>query len=133
MRHAICYVSNSNLEHQEAVELLEFCQNRNEELDVKGVLLYSEGNFLQILEGKKKVVLDLFDIIQKDSRHHGIIQLIGRDIEHGSYDGYEVDVLSGEFQYDQEIPAEYLKALDGIPPKVKKPMERMLTMFIATQ
>lgn len=133
MRHAICYVSNSTIEHEEAVELLNFCQHRNEELDIKGVLLYSEGNFLQILEGEKEIVQDLFEKIKEDSRHYGIMQLVGRDIKRGSFDGYKVDIISSEIRYEQDVPSEYLEALQGIPPKVKKPMERMLTVFLATQ
>lgn len=32
-----------------------------------------------------------------------------------------------------EVPSEYYEALQGIPPHVKKPMERMLKTFIATR
>ena len=135
MRHAICYVSNSNkdLKHGEAVELLSFCQTKNEKLGIKGILLYSEGNFFQILEGEKKVVLTLFDKIRKDPRHYGVIQVIGRDIKQGSFDGYKADIVKDELQYGQEVPEEYLEALHGIPSKVKEPMEKMLAMFISTQ
>ena len=135
MRHAICYVSNSDrkLEHQQIEELLRFCQDKNKRLGIKGLLIYSEGKFFQILEGDKKVILPLFRKIEKDSRHDGIIQVIGRDIEQGSFDGYKVDIVKADRQLKREIPKEYIEVLHGIPPKVKEPMKRMLSMFIATR
>ena len=135
MRHAICYVSNSStdLNDQQIVELLRFCKDRNEKLGIKGVLLYSEGNFLQILEGEKEVVLSVYEKIKEDSRHYGVIRVIGRDIERGSLDGYKTGIIKGELLYEQEVPEEYIEALQGIPSKIKEPMERMLTMFVATQ
>ena len=137
MRYAICYVSSvdENLQLKQTEELLDFCLRKNETLGIKGILLYSEGKFFQIIEGEKGTVLNLFEKIRSDTRHHGIIQVIGRDIERGSFDGYKVDVIKEELQYEQEVevPKEYIEALYGIPPKVKEPMERMLTMFIATR
>lgn len=135
MRHAICYVSNSNrdLNSDQIKELLAFCEKKNKEMDIKGVLLFSEGNFFQILEGEKDKVLLLFDKIKADNRHHGLIQVVGRDIGHGSYDDYKVDIITEEAKYQQKIPNEYLEALKGIPSKVKEPMKRMLAMFLSTR
>lgn len=135
MRHAICYVSNKdkNLDHQQVKELLDFCHLQNERLGIKGVFLYSEGNFFQILEGEKDVVLKIFEKIKKDSRHYGIIQIIGRDITQGSCDGYKVDILNNNVKNGYRIPDAYVEALQGLPQSVKQPMERMLENFIATR
>ena len=71
------------------------------------------------MESEKRTVLKLFEKIRSDSRHHGIIQVIGRDIDRGSFDGYKVDVIKDELQYEQEVEVtkEYIEALHGIPPK----------------
>ncbi|WP_029036803.1 BLUF domain-containing protein [Salinimicrobium xinjiangense] len=135
MRHAICYLSTASkdLDYLEVRQLLEFCAEKNRSLEIKGILLYSDGNFFQILEGEKEVVLEIFQKIEKDSRHHGIIQIIGRDIPTGSYDGYKVDILTDEKISTYEIPSEYSEALLGIPLDVRKTMERMLERFISTR
>ena len=134
MEYAICYISNSrDLNYQQTEELLKFCQDQNKLFGIKGVLLYSEGSFFQILEGEKQIVLGLFEKIKKDPRHHELIQIIGREIDRGSFDGYKVDIISENLKYDPEVPREYIEALKGIPLDVRKPMERMLKMFIATR
>ncbi|MGA9590743.1 MAG: BLUF domain-containing protein, partial [Salegentibacter sp.] len=95
MRHAICYVSNADqsLTTSEINELLNFCEENNNLQDIKGILLYSEGNFFQVLEGEKEKVVDLYNRIQEDSRHYGIITVIDRDIPQGSYDDYKATII----------------------------------------
>lgn len=135
MRHAICYVSskNKNLTHKQIIKLLEFCLENNEINEIKGILLYSEGNFFQILEGEKKIVLNLFEKIKKDSRHKNIIQITGHDIKKGSFDGYKVDIIKADYKGKLEIPLEYKEPLNGIPPNIKNPMEQVLETFIFTR
>ena len=106
---------------------------KNEQLKIKGVLLYSEGNFFQILEGEKDVVLPIYHTLEKDSRHYGLIQIMGQDIEEGAFDGYKVDILDENSIQEFQIPEKYTDALQGMSPEVKKPMERMLKNFIATR
>ena len=55
MQYAISYVStvSPNLTEQEIKEVLKFSQNLNIEFNITGILLYSEENFFQVLEGKK--------------------------------------------------------------------------------
>lgn len=134
MRHAICYISqNENMDLLEIEELLEYCRDKNSALDIKGLLLYSEGNFFQILEGDKKLVLGLFEKIRQDPRHDDLIQVIGRDIEQGSYDGYKVDVLKDNNKHKDDLPGEYIQALKGLEFEVRQSLERMLENFIATR
>ena len=92
--------------------------------------MYFEGNFFRILEGEKNQVLRLFETIQEDHRHEGIVQVIGRDIEHGSYNGYVVDIVTDEDKYSEELPGEYVETLKGVDPELRKTMEHMLEIFI---
>ena len=135
MRHAICYVStsNRNLNYQQTEELLNFCQAQNKLLGIKSVLLYSEGNFFQILEGKKEVVLSLFEKIKKDSLHRGIIQVVGRDVIPDRHDGYKIDTVKEEDSYRTDLPEDYSETLEGMPMGIKKIMEGMLQNFLATR
>lgn len=135
MRHAICYVSNAakNLSTSEINELLNFCEQNNNQHDLKGILLYSEGNFFQILEGEKEKVIALWNNIQKDDRHYGIIAVIDRDITKGSYDNYRATIIPEGEKYKSELPAEYLEPLKGISPDIKGVMKGMMKNFIATR
>lgn len=82
VRHAIVYISNASADMnlRDIEQLLKISEERNQNLNIKGILLYSDGNFFQVLEGEKKVVLELWQKIQNDSRHYGIMQVVGKDI-----------------------------------------------------
>ncbi|MGH1439269.1 MAG: BLUF domain-containing protein [Cellvibrionaceae bacterium] len=61
--------------------LLNKARINNEVTSLTGMLLYSEGSFLQIIEGPKPAVDNAFQHIQKDSRHQAIKVLFEEKIE----------------------------------------------------
>ena len=44
----------------------------NKQHNITGCLLHHQGRFLQLLEGSKKSVLELFEKIEKDKQHHNV-------------------------------------------------------------
>ena len=60
----------------ELFELLETCRENNTKLGITGMLLYKDGNFMQLLEGEETPVRRLYDKISHDSRHRGEITLL---------------------------------------------------------
>jgi len=52
----------------ELVELLHVARANNERLGITGMLLYRDGNFMQVLEGEEPVVRDLYARIERDPR-----------------------------------------------------------------
>ncbi|MEM8814118.1 MAG: BLUF domain-containing protein [Pseudomonadota bacterium] len=67
-------VATQDLTLDELKALVKKARSRNENREVTGLLAYDEVNrsFVQILEGPRKAVLDIFDIIEKDDRHNDI-------------------------------------------------------------
>lgn len=57
----------------ELVELLTQSRAKNARLGVTGMLLYKDGNFLQVIEGDEAAVRQLFGSILKDVRHRDIL------------------------------------------------------------
>lgn len=58
------------------LELLEKSRANNARLGVTGMLLYKDGDFMQLLEGEEATVRALFDRISRDPRHqHSFIVL----------------------------------------------------------
>jgi hypothetical protein len=55
------------------------------EQGVSGMLLYKDGNFMQLLEGEETVVRNLFEVITQDSRHRGTIVLLEEQISEPSF------------------------------------------------
>ena len=52
-------------------KLLEKARRNNAKLNVTGMLLYKEGNFLQLLEGEAEVVMALYEFIKNNPDHYG--------------------------------------------------------------
>ena len=55
--------------------LLVTCRKNNAELGVTGMLLYKDGNFMQVLEGDEEAVRGLYEKIAEDPRHGGEMTL----------------------------------------------------------
>ncbi len=58
------------------LELLNKARQNNQRLDITGLLLYKDGDFIQLLEGERTAVEALFKTISTDPRHAGTIVLI---------------------------------------------------------
>jgi hypothetical protein len=61
---------------RELFRLLQKCRANNERIGVTGLLLYKDGSFIQLLEGKGVDVDAAFLSANRDPRHTGIIKLI---------------------------------------------------------
>lgn len=60
----------------ELADLLARSHENNTALGITGMLLYKDGNFMQVLEGEEAVVRRLYAEIGRDPRHRGLITMI---------------------------------------------------------
>ena len=58
------------------LEILARSRTNNAEAGITGMLLYKDGNYMQVLEGEEKAVRDLYARIRRDPRHLGIVTLV---------------------------------------------------------
>jgi hypothetical protein len=74
----LIYVSaaRSLFSDEELAELLRVCRSNNAKQGITGLLLYEQGSFLQVLEGRPDKVHPLFDKISRDPRHHRVMRII---------------------------------------------------------
>lgn len=82
----VCLVYTSRLntdrcDEEEIQTILEHSVNNNRKLGISGMLLYSDGAFLQALEGPKDAVKKTFERIKVDRRHDSINKLAVEAIE----------------------------------------------------
>lgn len=56
-------------------ELLIQSRDKNKAISVTGMLLYFDGKFMQLIEGEKQDIKQLYETIRKDMRHHQVITL----------------------------------------------------------
>lgn len=136
MRLAICYVSNCNSELKpiQIQELLSQTQAHNNQQKIKGLLLFSDGNFFQIIEGTPETIYLLWEKIQEDPRHHSIIKIFEEKVSTQPFDGYLCDFISEEDETLQNGGLknifDQLKSLDEKP---RNAAEEVLKLFLKCQ
>jgi hypothetical protein len=83
MLYSLVYVSSavSLFSAAELIALLDQSRANNTRLGVSGMLLYKDGNTMQLLEGDREVVLGLYERIARDPRHRGLLRLVEANIE----------------------------------------------------
>ncbi|MDH7445129.1 BLUF domain-containing protein [Aquimarina sp. 2201CG14-23] len=111
MWQTISYVStaNASLTNSDMDELFEFVRINNNNLNITGILMYSDGNFFQVLEGEKDQVDSLFKKIQQDSRHHNVIKIFDREITSCSFSEYHSSFKVLGKNYDHGELQHFLK------------------------
>ncbi|MBQ4822331.1 BLUF domain-containing protein [Aquimarina sp. MMG016] len=89
-RHTITYVStaSSELTDNDILDLMIFVKLQNNINQIMGVLIHSEGNFFQVLQGEEDVIKKLFAKIKQDSRHYNVIKMIDRETKNTSFSSY---------------------------------------------
>lgn len=61
-----------NLTQADIARLLQQARAHNTQHDITGLLCFSEGHFIQLLEGPAPAVLELYARIQQDPRHQAV-------------------------------------------------------------
>ena len=74
---ALVYTSTATrqISEEEMQQLLEKARLRNKALNITGLLVYSDGTFMQYLEGPPDNLKEIFETIKLDNRHKGIIEI----------------------------------------------------------
>lgn len=73
--YQIVYISSAvkPFSKQELLDLLNHSRSNNQGHGLTGMLLYKDGNIMQVLEGEKEIVEKRFNVIRHDPRHKDVI------------------------------------------------------------
>ena len=88
----LVYVSfaTTPMSDDELRELLKIAREKNQALDVTGMLLYRDGFFIQALEGEEDTVTSLYEKIKTDPRHRNVLQVYRQVIKNRSFDEWSM-------------------------------------------
>ena len=75
---------------EEIEKILDACKRNNADLDITGVLLYSDSHFVQYLEGDYKEITALYDKIKTDDRHKNIVLITTGPIKERSFPSWQM-------------------------------------------
>ena len=81
--HSLTYVSSadSDLSSDQLAHLLTLWRPRNQAAEITGMLLFSGGNIIQVLEGAESSVREVYADIASDPRHHDVTILLDEPTE----------------------------------------------------
>ncbi|MBV9962346.1 MAG: BLUF domain-containing protein [Parafilimonas sp.] len=78
MIYYLVYLSSAShlYSNQELADILSASRLNNSRKNITGILLYHDGNVIQVLEGDREEVTALYSIIKEDSRHKQVIKMV---------------------------------------------------------
>lgn len=90
MLHHIIYLSRATVgfNDQQLQQLLRQANARNQTLNVTGILLYGQEQFLQVLEGEQTQVQALYESIRQDPRHRDVTTFADKEIQQRAFAGW---------------------------------------------
>jgi len=96
MNHELIYTSCATHEMDETnlTELLQQSREKNIRLNITGLLVYGNREFIQLLEGHKTEIFSLYDTIVKDDRHQQVELLWDSEIENRSFMDWSMAFLN---------------------------------------
>ncbi len=109
----LIYLSSlSDMKHEgEISKILESSIRRNKENGITGMLLYANGNFLQVLEGEEEAVDETFNRISADPRHLNVIDIIREPIAARQFSQWSMGY--------QHLSPDYIRAFPQYAPVFK--------------
>lgn len=113
---AIVYLSTAShpMTEGDIDHILLAARQRNEQKSITGLLLYCHGTFMQYLEGGEDELLEVYELIKKDRRHHGLIQLAQTAIHSREFADWSMACASpSKAVIDQLSQADWLESGDS--------------------
>ncbi|MEI6612813.1 BLUF domain-containing protein [Polynucleobacter sp.] len=95
------------------VHLFDVAHKWNQGHELTGALFYENGHFAQILEGRRKDVLFIWEKIQKDYRHKILHRIEFEPIDQRLFPNWALRFYGGD-QIVKDVP-HLLGLLDGLP------------------
>jgi Sensors of blue-light using FAD len=119
MLSQLVYVSNraSICSDEEIENILASCKKNNPELEITGVLLYSDTKFIQLVEGEYKTIFDLYDKLKGDPRHHDFYMISCVPIKERAFPSWHMGskkFSNSEVDFKTDILEEDKKIFDQI-------------------
>ena len=120
-------LAKSDLEH-----ILTNARKRNLEEHVTGLLLFTEGKFMQYLEGPKSGVLKIFESIKKSTLHEKIVEVSRQSLASREYGDWSMAFLADVDAHSLQPASEaepLARSLEAETTDVSSPAHHQLADF----
>lgn len=102
----LAYISTASkrFDSSELRAMLMESNARNKAAGITGMLLYKDGQFMQVLEGTADAVTETFSRINRDPRHHNIIVLLQGAVQERRFPGWSMAFRDLNLPDQQNVP-----------------------------
>ena len=89
----IIYVSTARpgLTDKDMLNLLNTSQSNNDERYITGYLVHNGDNFMQLIEGPRAEVAEVFSHILNDDRHSGVVRILSERAERRAFPDWSMN------------------------------------------
>lgn len=113
----IVYVSFSvkDLTENDLEELLVDIRKRNKVQKVTGLLLYNDGTFIQLIEGKTGIIQNLYEKIKNHRRHSNVVLLLDESIKKRAFPDWTMGYYKLNREQSGKIPgySDFMQSKDS--------------------
>jgi len=88
----------------ELLSLLETAHENNAKRNITGMLVYGNGDFLQVIEGEEDQINTLFEIIKQDHRHTDITLIAKTHITQRTFTDWKMGFVHLDHITSQTLP-----------------------------
>lgn len=116
--YRLVYVSTARigLDPEEIGRILDVSQSNNHERYITRFLAYNDGHFMQALEGAFDEVREIYDRIRMDDRHHGVIQILGEEIDRRAFPDWSMNYFRVDDHTSRAMVVRRDDPIDGLLP-----------------
>jgi hypothetical protein len=129
--YTLVYLSSATdaLTDEELGNILKISRTNNSQIGVSGVLIYCDGNILQVLEGLEENVYKVFNKIKADPRHTNLITLQSRDISVRNFENWSMGYRTSNKAEFKQIEG-YLNLQTQLKNNVNDGMNQVKTLLV---
>jgi Sensors of blue-light using FAD len=90
--HSLVYVSSAIdlFDRAQLDDILAVSRRNNSARGITGMLLYKDGNLMQVLEGDEQAVRSTYERIAMDPRHRGLLVLLEEEVAERSFEDWSM-------------------------------------------
>ena len=118
------------LHREDLAAIAREAQSRNRKLGITGLLLYVEGDFLQVLEGPGAAVERLYELIEQDPRNKWVTRLSTERILRRAFEDWSMGCFEIGLAEIAEDGGDAFFVLDGETPKIRPRFTGDFTVFL---
>ena len=129
--HTLTYMSTATHSPtpKELDHLVARAKARNEIEGVTGALIYSEGGFIQCIEGDNDALSRIYEFIKADRLHHSILELIREPIEAREFAEWSMTLRSTNPSLNAYPSSDRLHQMLMMVPGAASPARHLLAAF----